>query len=58
MFEENVSKTFHGGLTDLKYEPRVVRHICQQKGEKHEMRCLVDIYKMYIIIIIYLNLFK
>ena len=21
-FEENVAKTFHGGLTDLKYEPR------------------------------------
>ena len=23
-FEKNVSKTFHGGLQDLKYEPRVV----------------------------------
>ena len=47
-FEKNVSKTFHGGLTDLKYEPRVVRHIFHQKGEKHETRCLVDIYKLYI----------
>jgi hypothetical protein len=23
-FEENVCKTFHGGITDLKYKPRIV----------------------------------
>ena len=46
-FEENVAKTFHGGLGDLKYEPRVVKHICHAVGEKHEP-CLVDIYQMYI----------
>ena len=34
-FEENVSKTFHGGLLDLKYEPRVVRHICHEEGKDH-----------------------
>lgn len=27
-FEENVEKTFHGCLTDFKYEPRVVKHGC------------------------------
>ena len=45
-FEENVSKTFHGGLSDLKYVPRKVRHVCHEEGEKHE-RCLVEIYKCY-----------
>ena len=39
-FEENVSKTYHGGLLDLKYEPRVVRHMCHSVGEKHHP-CLV-----------------
>lgn len=47
-FEENVCKTFHGGLTDLKYKPRVVKHICHEEGKIHESRCLVDIYKLYI----------
>ena len=27
-FEENMSKTIHGGLLDLKYEPRAVKHAC------------------------------
>ena len=27
-FEENVVKTFYGVLTDLKYKPRVVTHLC------------------------------
>lgn len=34
-FEENASKTSHGGLLDLKYELRVVRHICHSVGEHH-----------------------
>ena len=34
-------------IDDLKYEPRVVKHICHAVGEKHEP-CLVDIYQMYI----------
>ena len=33
-FEENVCKTFHGGITDLKYEPRKVRHICHERGQE------------------------
>ena len=47
-FEENVSKTFHGGLLDLKYEPRVVRHICYEEGKEHTMPCLVKIYRLCI----------
>ena len=46
-FEENASKTIHGGLLDLKYEPRVVRHICHSVGEHHE-RCLIEYYRLYI----------
>jgi integrase len=44
---ENVSKTYYGGLSDLKYIPRVVKHVCYEIGAKHE-RCLVDIYRLYI----------
>ena len=47
-FEENVAKTFHGGLTDLKYEPRVVKHVCHPLNEKHES-WLVELYQMFII---------
>ena len=47
-FEENVMKTFHGGLyTDLKYDPRVVKHICHPLDEKHEC-CLVETHHMYL----------
>ena len=46
-FEENSCKTFHGGLTDLKYIPKVVKHICHPLGERHE-RCLAEMYKLYI----------
>ena len=35
-FEENLSKTFHRVLLDLKYEPRVVKHVCHEVGQKHD----------------------
>ena len=34
-FEENLRKTFHGGITGLKYEPRKVRQICHERGQEH-----------------------
>lgn len=46
-FEENACKTFHGGLNDLKYIPKSIKHICHQNGEKHSP-CLVELYQMYI----------
>ena len=45
-FEKNVCKPFHGGITDLKYEPRKVRHICQQRGQKHD-QCVVQFLQFY-----------
>lgn len=47
LFEENVAKTLRGGLTDLKYEPQVVKHVCHPLYEKREC-CLVELYHMYI----------
>ncbi|RMX59407.1 hypothetical protein pdam_00024499 [Pocillopora damicornis] len=38
-FAENVSKTSHSGICDLKYVPRSVTHIRHPKGQSHE-RCL------------------
>ena len=46
-FQENSCKTFHGGLTDLKYIPKVVKHICNPEGGTHE-QCLIEMYKLYI----------
>ncbi|CAH3166645.1 unnamed protein product, partial [Pocillopora meandrina] len=34
-FQENSCKTFHGGVSDLKYIPRTVKHICHEEGVKH-----------------------
>ena len=39
-----MSKTYHGGLLDLKY---VVKHVCHEVGQKH-YPCLVDMYCLYI----------
>ena len=41
-FEENSSKSFHGGICDLKYVPRAVTHICHERGQTHA-RCLVEV---------------
>ena len=46
-FQENSCKTLHGGVSDLKYIPRTVKHICHEEGAKHEP-CLVEIYRLYI----------
>ena len=47
-FEENISKTYHGGLFDLKYaEFRVVKHVCHSLNVKHD-HCLVDLYNLFI----------
>ena len=47
IFDESLSKTFHGRLNDLKYKPRVVKHFCHELGTHHN-RYLVHIYNMYL----------
>ena len=49
-FEENLCKTFHGGLTDLKYVPKRIKHICHNVGEKHNP-CLLEVNQMYICLV-------
>lgn len=46
-FDESLSKTFHGGLSDLKKSPRYTRHLCHEVGETHEP-CLVSLYSIYL----------
>ena len=48
IFDESVSKTFHGGLNDLKYKPRFVKHFCHALGLNTVGACLVEIYEMYL----------
>ena len=45
-FQENSCKTLHGGVSDLKYILRTVKHICHKEGVKHEP-CLVEIHRLY-----------
>ena len=52
-FEENSSKSFHGGICDLKYVPRAVTHICHERGQTHA-RCLVEVYRLYLGFVIFL----
>ena len=34
-------------MLDLKYEPRVVKHVCHEVGQKHDP-CLVEMHLLYI----------
>ena len=47
-YRENVSKTLHRGLNDLKEKPKMVKHICHKENlkGKHEV-CLINYYVMY-----------
>jgi hypothetical protein len=46
-YQENVSKTFHGGLKDLKYEPKSKKHICHDMNGDHDP-CILELYRLYI----------
>lgn len=48
IFNESRSKTFYGGLKDLKYTPQVVTHFCHEINVENHSRCLVLLYKLYI----------
>ena len=47
IFDESLSKTFHGGLKDLKKQARYIKHICHQPNEIHDL-CLQSLYCLYI----------
>ena len=47
IFYESLSKTFHGGLKDLKKKPRLIKHKCHEIGDEHD-RCLAASYSLYI----------
>jgi hypothetical protein len=49
IFDESISKTYHGGLKDLKYTPCVVKHVCCGENEDvGHFRCLVHCYTKYL----------
>lgn len=47
IFDESTSKTFHGGLKDLKKEPRLIKHECHRPQKGHSP-CLQSIYALYV----------
>ncbi|XP_031573097.1 zinc finger MYM-type protein 4-like [Actinia tenebrosa] len=46
-YDESVSKTYHGGLKDLKYKPRVVKHVCCAGKDANHQPCLVNCFATY-----------
>ena len=46
IFDESLSKTFHGGLKDLK-KLRFIKHKCHDVGHQRD-RCLAALYSVYI----------
>ena len=46
-YDESVSKNYHGGLKDLKYNPRVVRHVYCTRNNVNHARCIVKCYAKY-----------
>ena len=46
-YDESVSKTYHGGLKDLKYKPRVVKHVCCAGKDVGHNRCIIKCYSIY-----------
>ena len=47
IFDESLSKTFHGGLKDLKKQARYIKHICHVPNEIHDS-CLQSLYRLYV----------
>ena len=41
-FDKSTSKTYQGGLKDLQYSPRVVKHICCPSDKAKHFPCLVS----------------
>jgi len=46
-YDESFSKTYHGGLKDLKYKPRVVKHVCCAGKDVNHQPCIVNCYATY-----------
>lgn len=48
-FVENISKTYHGGLKDLKRNPRNVKHYCMphRYNEKEHRPCILKQFMKY-----------
>ena len=47
-FDESVSKTYHGGLKDLKYKPRVIKHVCCTDKDPNHQPCIVNCFATYL----------
>jgi integrase len=47
-YDETVSKSYHGGLKDLKYAPRVVRHVCCDGKDLNHTPRIVNSYASYV----------
>ena len=47
VYRENTSKTFHGGIADMKKKGRIVKHFCHNNENDSHERCLIKIYNRY-----------
>ena len=46
-YDKSLSKTYHGGLKDLKYKPRIVKHVCCAGKDINHQACIVNCYAIY-----------
>ena len=46
VFDESQSKTFHGGLKDLKYTPCVIKHVCGRVENLNHFPCIFNCYSL------------
>ena len=47
VYQKNISKTFHGGIADMKKRGGVVKHLCHGNENDGHDHCLVKIYKRH-----------
>ena len=46
-YDKSLSKTYHGGLKDLKYKPRVLKYVCCAGKDINHQACIVNCYAIY-----------
>ena len=48
IFDECMSKTFHGGLKDLTRKLRYIEHFCHELEKADHQPCLLSLYSLYL----------
>ena len=47
IFDQSISKTFHGGLSDLGLSAKLIKYMCHETGVTHS-HCLQSLFYLYL----------